>query len=163
MKLCEKCHAQNADTRVFCVDCGATLGEKLSDAQEAIYQQELNENIEKMYNRTDPLYVSLFDKVVGVLSLLGCVASVVLPFFKPYTMSGDHPYLWAFLFFACAAADAFFPQLAWGLEKLRLGIWANGADDLQPSNFYLVGRRIGNTVVIVLGITVLGLTMVSRG
>ena len=116
MKICEKCRCQNADTRVFCVDCGATLGEKLSEAQEAIYQQNLNENIEKMYNRTDPLYVSVFDKVVGILALLGCAASVVLPFIKPYTLSEENPYLWTFILFAVAAVDAWIPQLAWGLE-----------------------------------------------
>lgn len=161
MKICEKCRCQNADTRVFCVDCGATLGEKLSEAQEAIHQQQLNENIEKMYNRTDPLYVSVFDKVVGILALLGCVASVVLPFFKPYTMSGDHPYLWAFLFFACAAVDAFIPHLAWELEKLRLGFWADGADSLEPSNLYLIGRRVGNAVVVALGALLLALPLLS--
>lgn len=161
MKLCEKCRAQNADSRIFCVDCGATLGEKLSDAQEAVYQQHLSEDIERMYNRTDPLYVSLFDKITGILALLGCVASVALPFFKPYTMSEDHPYVWAFIFFAVAALDAWVPHLAWELEKLRMGIWVNGGDDLQPSNFYLIGRRVGNALAVALGALLLALPLLS--
>ena len=159
MKLCEKCRCENADTRVFCVDCGATLGEKLSDAQEAEYQLLLSENIEDMYNRNDPLHVNLFDKIVGVIALLGCVASIVFPFLWPYTLSEDHPYLWAFIFCALAALDALIPHLAWGLEKLRMGIWADGADDLQPSNFYLVGRRIGNAVALAMGISLLVLPL----
>ena len=112
MKLCEKCRCENADTRVFCVDCGATLGEKLSSAQEAEHQQNRIDNIEKLYNRNDPLYVGLFDKLVGAIAILGCVASIVFPFLWPYTMSGDHPYLWAFILCAITAVDALFPQLA---------------------------------------------------
>lgn len=161
MKICEKCRCQNADTRVFCVDCGATLGEKLSEAQEAIHQQELSENIEKMYNRTDPLYVSVFDKVVGILALLGCVTAVVLPFFKPSTIPAENPYLWAFVLFALAAVDAFIPHLAWGLEKWRMSLRFNGADDLQPSDFYLIGRRVGNALLVALGALLLTLPLLS--
>ena len=161
MKICDKCRAQNADTRVFCLDCGTTLGEKLSDAQEAAYQDNLSDNIEALCNRNDPLYVSRFDKIVGVLALLGCAASVVLPFIRPYTMTDDHPYLWAFLFFTLAALDAFVPQLAWGLEKLRISLWADGAEGLQPGRAYLVGRRIGNAVVVALGALLLGATLLS--
>ena len=159
MKLCEKCRAHNADNRVFCVDCGATLGDELSAAQERALQESLSADIEKMYNRTDPLYVSLFDKIVGALALAGCVASLVCPFLKPAPVSDDNPYLWAFLCFVLAALDAFIPQLAWGLEKFRLVLWADGADDLQPSQLYLVGRRVGNTVALALGILVLALTL----
>lgn len=161
MKLCEKCRCVNTDTRVFCVDCGATLGDKLSDTQEAEHRQKLNDNMENLYNRNDPLYVGLFDKIVGAIAILGCVASIVFPFLWPYTMSGDHPYLWAFILCAITAVDALFPQLAWGLEKLRMGVWVNGADDLEPSGFYLVGRRIGNAVALALGILLLTLCLLS--
>lgn len=161
MKLCEKCRCENADTRVFCVDCGATLGEKLSDAQEAIHQENLSDNIEELCNRNDPLYVSPFDKIVGVVALLGCVASIVFPFLWPYTMTDDHPYLWAFILFACAALDAFIPHLAWGLEKLHVSLWADGAEDLQPGKAYLVGRRIGNAVAVALGALLLGIPLLS--
>ncbi|MBR4845923.1 MAG: hypothetical protein IKU98_05840 [Bacteroidaceae bacterium] len=137
------------------MDCGATLGEKLSDAQEAEYQLLLSENIEDMYNRNDPLYVGLFDKIVGAIAILGCVASIMFPFLWPYTLSDDHPYLWAFILCAIAAVDAFFPQLTWGLEKLRLGLWVNGADDLEPSHLYLVGRRVGVIVALAIGIALL--------
>ena len=161
MKICEKCRCQNTDTRVFCVDCGATLKEKLSDEQEAAYEQQLDESIEKLYNRNDPLYVSAFDIVVGILALIGCAAAVVFPFFKPAPESlyGEHPYIWAFACFVVAALDALLPQLAWGLETWRLNLWADGADDLQPSRLYLVGRRIGNTIALGLGVTILLLVL----
>ena len=157
MKICEKCRCQNTDTRVFCIDCGATLGEKLSDAQEAIYEQQLDESIEKMYNRNDPLYVSVFDIVVGILALIGCAAAVIFPFFKPAPdfVYGEHPYIWAFVCFAIAALDALLPQLAWSLETWRLNLWADGADDLQPSQLYLIGRRVGNALALGLGIVIL--------
>ena len=161
MKICEKCRCQNADTRVFCVDCGATLGEKLSEEQELQIQESLSEKMENLYNGSDPLYVSLFDTIVGILALLGCVASIVFPFLWPYTMTGDHPYLWAFLFFAIAAVDAFFPQLTWELEKLRLDLWVNGADDLEPSHLYLIGRRVGVAVAFAVGVALLLLSCFS--
>ncbi len=159
MKLCEKCGAHNADTRVFCVDCGATLGDKLSDAQERQLQEDLNENIEKMYNKTDPLYVSLLDKMLGGIALIGGLASVVCAFFKPLSPSDPNVYLWALLCFLIAALDAFIPQLAWGLEKMRLGLWVNGADDLEPSRFYLIGRRVGIALAVALGVAMCLMTV----
>lgn len=159
MKLCEKCHAHNADTRVFCADCGETLGEKLSDMQERQVQDTLSENIEKMYNKTDPLYVSTLDKILGIISIIGVVASVVCPFLKPLSPSEPNAYLWALLCFAIAALDAFIPQLTWGLEKMRLGLWVNGADDLEPSHFYVVGRRIGIAAAAALGVALLLITL----
>lgn len=159
MKLCDKCGAHNSDTRVFCIDCGETLGDKLSDAQEQQLQENLSDNIENMYNKTDPLYVSLYDKIVGSVALLGGVVSLVCPFIQPPPVTDDNPYLWALLCFALAALDAFIPHLAWGLEKMRLNMWANGAEDLEPSYFYLVGRRVGNTLALALGILVLSLTL----
>ena len=58
-KYAEKC----AYLELLANTCQKLKVKKLSEEQEAIHQQELNENIEKMYNRTDPLYVSVFDKV----------------------------------------------------------------------------------------------------
>ena len=157
MKVCDKCHAQNADTRVFCVDCGATLGDALSPAQERTLRESLSADIEKMYDRTDPLHVSLLDKITGLLALIGCVATIVCPFFRPApeSFSDGNPYLFAFIFFTIAALDAFLPQLAWGLEKFRLSLWADGAGDLHPSQLYLVGRRVGNAVALGLGVAIL--------
>lgn len=141
------------------MDCGATLGEKLTDAQEQLIHENLSDNIEKMYNKTDPLYVSLLDKILGGIAVIGGVASLVCPFLRPAPASDDNPYLLAFVLFAIAALDAFIPQLAWGLEKLRLGLWVNGGDDLQPSGFYLVGRRVGVALAAALGVSILLITL----
>ena len=158
MKICEKCRCQNTDTRVFCVDCGATLREKLSDEQEAAYEQQLDENIEKMYNKTDPLHVSVLDKTVGVTALIGGAASLIGALFNPFSAPNGEGFWWALVFFAITALDAFVPQLTWELEKMRLGWYVNGADDLRPGDFYRIGRRVGIVVALLIGIALLVLT-----
>jgi len=158
MKLCDKCGAHNSDTRVFCVDCGETLGEKLSDAHERQLQESLNENIEKMYNKTDPLHVSVLDKTVGVTALIGGAASLIGALFNPFSAPNGEGFWWALVFFAITALDAFVPQLTWELEKMRLGWYVNGADDLRPGDFYRIGRRVGIVVALLIGIALLVLT-----
>lgn len=158
MKLCDKCGAHNSDTRVFCVDCGETLGEKLSDAHERQLQEDLSESIDQLYNQADPLYVSVLDKTVGVIALIGSAAALIGALFNPFSAPNGEGFWWALALFALTALDAFVPQLTWELEKLRLGWYVNGADSLQPGDFYRIGRRVGILVVLLMGIAVLVLT-----
>lgn len=62
MKICCKCGAHNSDERFFCIDCNEKLGSSLSKAEEAKINEDINESLENMYNKRDPLHVSKFDK-----------------------------------------------------------------------------------------------------
>ncbi len=144
MKICEKCGAHNSDDRIFCIDCSETLPEKLSAKEEQKLRSEISEQIEVMYNKKAPLYVSTFDKIMGVISALGAAATVVflaLCYFTEYTCTPLS--LYALLFFVIAVLDAFVPRISWSLEKIRLGFTVNGADDLEPGDLYLSLRRCG--------------------
>ncbi|MBR5472918.1 MAG: hypothetical protein IKU82_02910, partial [Clostridia bacterium] len=77
MKLCKKCGAHNADDRIFCVDCGEPLGAKLTPEQENKQNEALSQQLEKMYNRRNPLYVSCFDKIVGSIAIAGAIGALI--------------------------------------------------------------------------------------
>ncbi len=77
MKLCKQCGAHNSDERIFCVDCGEKLGQKLSQQEEEQLRKTANEKMEKIYRTTDPLHVNLLDKTMGCASAVGIVATLV--------------------------------------------------------------------------------------
>ena len=152
MKICSKCGAQQGDARLYCVDCGERLGRSLSGQEEKKASEELGTQIENLYNQGDPLHVSLSDRILGGIHLAGMAALlVVLALYAgdvfpavPMAMSG-------LLFFLAVTVEAFFPQVSWALERFRMSFWANGTEDITPSHFYFVCRRISIVAFLVLG------------
>lgn len=156
MKICEKCEAFNSNDKFFCVDCGKTLSEKLSDSVEEKVRTEISDRIEKMYNKKDPLYVSKFDKIMGVIAVIGAVATIIYIIFCLFTNHKSTTLVfYAIIFFVLSALDAFVPQLAWSFEKMRLAFIVNGADDLEPGDLYLLFKRIGIVAFTALGFVML--------
>lgn len=155
MKLCNKCGAYNSDERRSCVDCGATLGEKLSVAEEAEIRKTTGEKIEKLYNRKDPLYVSLYDKIFGLFAVIGAVAFAVLMIINYVNNRADELLLMGFFIMLLGAFEAFVPKFSWALEKLRLGFSIDNADDAEPGVFYFYGRKMFITFTVVFGIILL--------
>lgn len=151
MKICEKCGAFNSDDKIFCVDCNEKLSEKLTAATERKIRAELSEQMEEMYNKKDPLYVSRFDKVMGAVALVGAVTSAVLMGISVFTQIDIKIPLCALIFFLISVVEALIPKIMWELEKLRLSFTIMGTDGLEPSDFYLKGRKIGVVAGIVLG------------
>lgn len=156
MKICEKCGAYNSDDKIFCVDCNEKLGEKLSDSQERKIREEVSSQINEMYNKKDPLYVSGFDKIIGSVSVVGLVATLVLMLLSGFTHQDIKILLCAGIFLLVAVIEALVPWVSWTLEKVRLSFTVSGADDLEPSDFYLKGRKIGIVCAAVFGIIMLG-------
>lgn len=78
MKICRKCGARQRDSRLYCVDCGTRLGRRLTAEEEAQEQENLDQTMEKLYNRRDPLFVSLLDRICGWIDLAGFVVLLVL-------------------------------------------------------------------------------------
>ena len=151
MKICDKCGAFNSDDRMFCVDCNETLGEKISNAQEQKVRASISEQISELYNKKDPLYVSRFDKIMGIVALVGMTASLVLMIISIFTQIDIKIPLCALIFFLISVVEALIPKIMWELEKLRLSFTITGTDGLEPSDFYLKGRKIGIMSGIVLG------------
>lgn len=150
MKICTKCGAFNSDNRSFCIDCGKKLGKKLSPLEEEKANAALNEKLDEMYNKNDPLYVNLFDKIMGYLSLalaLGTFIFIIISLF----ISVNSGILWfSVLFFILASLEALVPEIMWAIEKVRLGMTISDADSVLPSSLYLIMRRVV-TVILFIG------------
>lgn len=145
MKLCEKCGACNSDDRFFCVDCNEKLGEKASAAFEKQLENNIDNAIDRLYDKNDPLSVNLLDRITGFWSVAGLAAAVFAGF-----KAGFLYFVWVAVWFALGLADSFFPSLAFELYKLRLGFSVANADDVTPSDLYRVMRRVGNVLCCVI-------------
>lgn len=155
MKICDKCGAYNSDERIFCIDCNEKLNDSLSSLDERKIQEDLNEKIENMYNKQDPLYVSRFDKIIGYISLAGVLLSLILIIiFKITERTFD--YVWIGLIFLFSAIiTAFFSKVLWAIEKIRLSFLINDSDNAEPSSFYRTGRKAALLISATVGIVIL--------
>lgn len=159
MKICEKCGAHNSDKRSFCVDCNEKLGDKLSEFEEQQIQEKLDEKMENMYNKRDPFYVSLFDKIIGAISLLGVLCGLVLMIIGKISQR-DFEYMWlSAISFLLTSIEAFIPRLTWTIEKMRLGFYINSADDAEPSEFYITCRKAAILLTFCIGVLILVISL----
>ncbi len=161
MKVCSECKAYNSDERSFCVDCGEKLGYSISKFEEGIISEKISETTESLYNDNDPLYVSAFDKIIGITSIVGLLIMIVLcivSFFRHQTVSFA---LLSFIFFGISAFVALCPQIDWAIEKHRLSFTISNPDDAEPSDFYKFSRKFSETVLCILGIAVIILMIIS--
>ncbi len=155
MKICAKCGAYNSDERIFCVDCSEKLGDKISAIDEQQAHNSINEKIEEMYNKKDPLYVSKFDKVMGLVSLIGVLCSVILIVICKVT-ERDFDFLWVgIVFFLLTSVEAFIPKVTWAIEKIRLSFLIQDADNAEPSRFYIACRKASIVISMLVGIVIL--------
>jgi hypothetical protein len=150
MKICQNCGAYNSDERMFCVDCNEKLSDTINPEQQKEALAKTDATIEKLYNKKDPLYVSLFDKIVGVACIIFSSLLLVLGFVLMLKDRGTSIPFYLIIFGVVGALEAFLPQISWELEKLSLSFKVNNVDDLTPSSFYLIGRKIGATVCLII-------------
>ncbi len=159
MKLCDKCGAINSDDRFFCVDCNEKLGDKLSDAKEKEISEDVAQKLENGYNHSDPLYVSLFDKIIGFSCILGIVLLIVA-FILCTIKEKRVSYIGCgFIFFVYGIIEAFFPSLTWELERMRLSFTVADTSGAEPSGFYITFRKISEIIAIIIGFGVLILNL----
>ena len=78
MKKCKQCGALQNDDNSTCIDCGAVLGKALSEAEAAEINESIDDKLDGMSERTEDFYVPLRDKIMGVLSVIGIIAAIVL-------------------------------------------------------------------------------------
>ncbi len=151
MKVCPKCGISQSDKRTVCVDCGARLEEPVSKEIEVELRAQREQKLEKLYNKGDPLYVSLFDKIMGCIMAAEFIAMLVLAIVFGRQLGEERSLIWGLIFPLIGMAEAFFPNISWSLEKLRMSFSANGTDDLTPSDFYLIMRKVGHVLLVLLG------------
>ena len=155
MKVCDKCGAYNADERFFCVDCAEKLGDPLSDDREKQLRDGVSGRIDRLYNRKDPLHVTVFDKILGVTALAGAgvsLVAMVVDWLTAYTFA----YLWvALLLLLLTAVEALVPRVTWELEKMRLSLYINASDDAEPSGMYMFGRKAATVLTLAMGVLML--------
>lgn len=78
MKKCSKCGAIQNDDRTTCLDCGALLGKPLSEEEEGVVEEQLDDQLYAMSERAQDFYVSVPDKILGILCIVIAIASLVL-------------------------------------------------------------------------------------
>lgn len=150
MKICQKCGAYNSDERIFCVDCDEKLSDKIDAEKQDAIEEKIAGKIDRLYNQKDPLYVSLYDEIIGI----GCIIFSLILFILGTALmlkerGSSVPFV-LIIFGVIGAFDGLSPQIGWELEKLRLSFRVNDVDDLTPSGFYLSCRRIAITVCLII-------------
>ncbi len=78
MKKCKKCGAIQSDDRTNCLDCGAILGKPLSEEEADAVEDQLDDKLDGMAERAQDFYVSVPDKIMGILCIVIAVASLVM-------------------------------------------------------------------------------------
>ena len=78
MKKCKKCGAVQSDDRTVCLDCGAVLGRPMTEAEEERTEAALDDRLDGLAERTQDFYVSIPEKIMGILCILGVIAAVVM-------------------------------------------------------------------------------------
>ena len=86
MKICDNCGAHNSDKKIFCVDCGEKLDDPISQREQADIENSIDRNIERLYNNTDPLAVTLFDKIIGTVCISGVLILAIMFFIALFTV-----------------------------------------------------------------------------
>ncbi len=77
MKKCMKCGAVQSDGRNVCIDCGALLGESVSEAEKARTEAELSDKIDTMGDRMEDFHVPAYERVLGIVSIVLAVLMLV--------------------------------------------------------------------------------------
>ena len=155
MKICGKCGAQQSDARVFCIDCGERLGHSISNMQSEKIKAETEKKLNKMCRKTDPFYISILDRVIGYLSIIGILIALAYMILYRHRLEYATESIFTILCFICCSLSALLPKTLWALEKLGLSFTIYRADEAEPSYFYLVMRKIslyGCFIIAVIGL-----------
>ena len=166
IKVCHNCGAQQTAVRFFCVDCNMKLGNTASKQEAELLEKKTQAMLEKSYNKSDPLHVNLLDKIIGFASLAGLLVAVVFSVIYRENLPvsvGPIMLMIYFLFIFCAVT-ALFPDILWSVEKSRLSRTYRNIEDIEPSDFYKIGRKISTYVffIVTVGLLVYSLPRLAN-
>lgn len=139
MKKCRKCGAVQDDSHATCIDCGAVLPNPMSDAEEEVHEEALDDKLYGMAEGTDDFYVPVWAKILGCICVACFVGTVLFLAFTPNRryIEGE----WVVLTFGCAIWGAILlllPRFCWLLGSLSRRWWYADGGNLKPSFAYLV-------------------------
>ncbi len=139
MKFCQSCGTPQKDENRTCIECGAVLGEPISEKEAMARQREMDEAMKRAAAASvdDPLALTPLDRVMAVVDVVGIVASVVALLLLH---ANEYAYI-GLLLFAVAFVDTAFPKINWFFEELRIQMRAN-VTSADPSDWYLFTRKI---------------------
>ena len=141
MKICGKCGAQQSDKRTNCIDCGNALGKPITESELQGVEAEIRDKMDRSYNKSDPLYVSRADKIIGILSILGFIVTIIFMFIYRQNIQNDAELLLTIILFIFCAINSLIPKINWTLEKIRLYFLIHDADNVHPSDLYFIIRK----------------------
>ena len=78
MKKCRYCGTPQSDERHTCVDCGKPLPKPLSAEEAEAIEDALDDQLDAMSEYRDVFEVSCTDRILGILGIVGLIASCLL-------------------------------------------------------------------------------------
>ena len=78
MKKCRYCGTPQSDERHTCVDCGRPLPKPLSAEEAEAIEDALDDQLDAMSEYRDVFEVSCTDRILGILGIVGLIASCLL-------------------------------------------------------------------------------------
>lgn len=167
MKICRKCGAEQKDSRLYCVDCGARLGKRLTAEETAQKRAELDSRMDELFDEGAGLKVGLVEKISAGAALAGAVVSIALFVLRlagvlnlSYSILESLAYLlFELFFFGVAALISLRPKKLWEGEKKWLAWYYDGGDAVAPSVISVYRRRIGAAVLLVIGFLLIGICL----
>ena len=78
MKKCKYCGVPQSDERHTCVDCGRPLPKPLSTEEAEAIEDALDDRLDAMSEYRDVFEVSCTDRILGILGIVGLIASCLL-------------------------------------------------------------------------------------
>lgn len=139
MKVCRSCSAYNRDERTHCVDCGERLGAPLRGEEAQRLEEQLKTKTARLWDGEDPLRITPFDFVVGILSLLAAATGGLLWVFGLVAEGNIVLMISGIILGFFGALECLVPRLMWELEEMRLSLFTH---DATPFAGYALLRRI---------------------
>ena len=100
MKKCANCGLVQSGSHSVCIDCGGLLSAKLTARQIADYEVNIKNSIEAIHRKSDSIHVGLFDKIVGIASIVGTATAIVVAIITSRSANEDTAAIYATLFFS---------------------------------------------------------------
>lgn len=189
MKLCQKCGAVQNDDRTTCVDCGALLGDSMTEGEEKAVNAELSETVTDLARKSDDFSLSKSDIVLGVLSIVfAAVLAVSILYIRIAAKSIEQASdpsngmsavivgnstvtesellgsvagvaVIGIISFLFAALITLLPKLIWRLKTIGYGLTYEGRP--APSYVYIMLMKFTKYFVFAIGCLMLLLTAIS--
>lgn len=158
MKICPKCNLSQNDSRTLCIDCGAKLGNPISDEEREKIEHETSENIEEALEKKELSYIGPLTKVFAAIDIAGIIGAIIV-----MNILKERPNIafsvYALLFFIVGLVIKIFPMLGWKLDMLKLSMKYN----IDSYGMYPSEGRIASERAMRIISTVIGLLLLSYG